>query len=680
MENLNFLKNVRFIQSEIEQILNQPKGYLTISVGKKIYEFLFYISPVPKDGIIDINEKYISLGDENYYKFLNKILSDSDRDSWYKSVGDIAYNPTLIDTFRNNNYKEYESSVAVDLFNDTFFQFITENTIRGRLHRISHGNEQYIQYNLHIHYKNKIILDIHVNQELVLPNNIYAIIGKNGVGKSFLLRQLASAFLKDNKPMKEELVNDGELVLDQEDGSEINNLLFISYSPFDHVGSVLKNSNTKFIGLSNRFYSTSYFSVKENFDNFLFEQLKNKLATESLATQDDGVFLKSDFFKDFNLKDLKYSYLNAQIMGDIMNSRYRCSDENDVIWEFINGLTFSQQYQLYKGFVSYNRQYQENDDKLKEDVVFHQKHLNQIIHDIRYDTNLYDIFISICTESPEVLNILTSLESSFENEECRVIGSENSVLKDIQYKYEEIIDSEIEKIIFKLIYSELDEKLELQIAYLMKTLIDRNNIDRKNLLINVLDNFEKEEYLYTFIEYISKINDSSFENFVRFAKKLSSGQKIVLTSLMEVSLFFDEKSVLLIDEPELFLHPSLLKSYIRSLSIILKELNGFSILTTHTPLTLQEIPNNCIYEMYRKKDDFELKSVDYKTFGENISELMKNVYGVYLADTGYSNLIDNIFNRGIINSMTDEEKKELEEAMGREAMVKYKLLMSKKQQ
>ena len=81
----------------------------------------------------------------------------------------------------------------------------------------------------------------------------------------------------------------------------------------------------------------------------------------------------------------------------------------------------------------------------------------------------------------------------------------------------------------------------------------------------------------------------------------------------------------------------------------------------------------------RKKDDFELKSVDYKTFGENISELMKNVYGVYLADTGYSNLIDNIFNKGIINSMTDEEKKELEEAMGREAMIKYKLLMSKRQ-
>ncbi len=677
MENFNFLKNVRFIQREIEQILNQPKGYLTITDDKKEYEFLFYIYPVPKDGIIDINGKYISLGDENYYKFLNKILSDSERDSWYKIVGDIAYNPTLIDTFRNDNYKEYKSSIAVDLFNDNFFQFITENTIRGRLHRISHGKEQYINYNLHIRNKNKNILDIQVNQELVLPNNIYAIIGKNGAGKSFLLRQIASALLRDNKPIKEELVNDDELFIVQEDDSGINNLLFISYSPFDHVGSVSKNSNTKFIGLSNRFYSTSYFAVKENFDNFLFEQLKNKLETES--SLDDGIFLKSKFFRDFDLKDLKFSCFNAQIMESIMDSRYRYSDEGEVIWKFINSLTFSQQYQLFKGFVEYNKQYQEIDDKLKEDVIFHQKHLNQIIHDIRYDTNLYEIFMSVCTENPKAFNMIMSLESSFENEECRVIGSENSVLEDIKYRYEEIIESEIEKIIFKLIYSDLGEKLELQIAYLMKILINRNNIDRKNLLINVLDNFEKEKFLYTFIEYISKRTDSSFENFVRFAKKLSSGQKIVLISLMEVSLFFDEKSVLLIDEPELFLHPSLLKSYIRSLSIILKELNGFSILTTHTPLTLQEIPNNCIYEMYRKKDDFELKSVDYKTFGENISELMKNVYGVYLADTGYSNLIDNIFNKGIINSMTDEEKNELEEAMGREAMIKYKLLMSKRQ-
>lgn len=678
MENFNFLKNVRFIQRETEQILNQPKGYLIITVDKKEYEFLFYIYPVPKDGIIDIKGKYISLGDENYYKFLNKILSDSDRDSWYKSVGDIAYNPTLIDTFRNNNYKKYEPSIALDLFNDNFFQFITENTIRGRLHRISHGKEQYIKYNLHIRYKNKNILDIQVNQELVLPNNIYAIIGKNGVGKSFLLRQIASALLRDNKPIKEELVNDDELFIDQEDDSGINNLLFISYSPFDHVGSVSKNFNTKFIGLGNKFYSTSYFAVKENFEKFLFEQLKNKLETEPLP--DDGRFLKSEFFRDFDLKDLKLSCFHAQTMGSIMDSRYRYSDEGDVIWEFINGLTFSQQYQLYKGFVEYNKKYQEIEDELKEDVIFHQKHLNQIIHDIRYDTNLYEIFMAVCTENPKALNIIMSLQSSFENEECRVSGSENSVLEDIKHNYEKIIESDIEKIIFKIIYSDLGEKLELQIAYLMKTLINRNNIDRKNLLINVLDNFEKEEYLYTFIEHISEINDSSFENFVSFAKKLSSGQKIVLMSLMEISLFFDEKSVLLIDEPELFLHPSLLKSYIRSLSIILKELNGFSILTTHTPLTLQEIPNNCVYEMYRKKDNFELKSVDYKTFGENISELMKNVYGVYLADTGYSNLIDNIFNEGIINSMTDEEKKELEEAMGREAMIKYKLLMSKRQQ
>ena len=48
MENFNFLKNVRFIQREIEQILNQPKGYLTITVDKKEYEFLFYITQFQK--------------------------------------------------------------------------------------------------------------------------------------------------------------------------------------------------------------------------------------------------------------------------------------------------------------------------------------------------------------------------------------------------------------------------------------------------------------------------------------------------------------------------------------------------------------------------------------------------------------------------------------------------------
>ncbi|HFI0518759.1 TPA: AAA family ATPase, partial [Streptococcus suis] len=193
-----------------------------------------------------------------------------------------------------------------------------------------------------------------------------------------------------------------------------------------------------------------------------------------------------------------------------------------------------------------------------------------------------------------------------------------------------------------------------------------------------LDYFEEEGYLYQFKEYIiSNPRHPSFDKFVNYAKELSSGQKIVLTSLMEISLFFDEQSMLLIDEPELFLHPSLLKSYIRALSMILKELNGFSVLTTHNPLTIQEIPHSCVYEMCKEKNKYKLQRVEYRTFGENVSELMKNVYGIYLENTGYNQLINQFFIERKFFDIDAKEKEEMLNLLGREALIKFNLLERK---
>ncbi|HFI0829322.1 TPA: hypothetical protein ACGOX1_001175, partial [Streptococcus suis] len=60
--NLEFFKNnIKFSQREIEKMLNQPKGFLTIIDNNEKQKFMFYIFPVPEDGEIDFNRRYISL-------------------------------------------------------------------------------------------------------------------------------------------------------------------------------------------------------------------------------------------------------------------------------------------------------------------------------------------------------------------------------------------------------------------------------------------------------------------------------------------------------------------------------------------------------------------------------------------------------------------------------------------
>ncbi|HFI0518773.1 TPA: hypothetical protein ACGOXH_002091, partial [Streptococcus suis] len=131
--------------------------------------------------------------------------------------------------------EERELIASGDILKDTFFQFITEVTVRGRLHRLSHGKEQYLKYNLSISSKSERLLEIKVNQESILPNNIYAIIGKNGTGKTSFLKQLAYVFLENDESVQGRLKNKCELTLNQESLHTVNNLLYISYSPFDKV-------------------------------------------------------------------------------------------------------------------------------------------------------------------------------------------------------------------------------------------------------------------------------------------------------------------------------------------------------------------------------------------------------------------------------------------------------------
>ena len=50
-----------------------------------------------------------------------------------------------------------------------------------------------------------------------------------------------------------------------------------------------------------------------------------------------------------------------------------------------------------------------------------------------------------------------------------------------------------------------------------------------------------------------------------------------------------EKTLILLDEPEMYLHPPLLASYMKVISLILNKKNGVAIIATHSPIVMQEL-------------------------------------------------------------------------------------------
>ena len=72
---------------------------------------------------------------------------------------------------------------------------------------------------------------------------------------------------------------------------------------------------------------------------------------------------------------------------------------------------------------------------------------------------------------------------------------------------------------------------------------------------------------------------------------LSTGYKIVLHVIVSSVAHTTSKSLILFDEPEMHLPPPLIAALMKSMRIVLEEKNAFAVVSTHSPVVLQETLN-----------------------------------------------------------------------------------------
>ena len=122
-------------------------------------------------------------------------------------------------------------------------------------------------------------------------------------------------------------------------------------------------------------------------------------------------------------------------------------------------------------------------------------------------------------------------------------------------------------------------------------------------------------------------------------KKLSSGHKIVLLTITRLVETLEERSLILIDEPESHLHPPLLSTFIRVLSDLLINRNGVSIIATHSPVVLQEVPKECIWKLRRIGAEAKVDRLEIESFGENVGILTQEIFGLEVTDSGFHKIL-----------------------------------------
>ncbi|UOZ08828.1 AAA family ATPase [Amycolatopsis sp. WQ 127309] len=120
---------------------------------------------------------------------------------------------------------------------------------------------------------------------------------------------------------------------------------------------------------------------------------------------------------------------------------------------------------------------------------------------------------------------------------------------------------------------------------------------------------------------------------------LSTGHKIVLNIIAQVIGHAEPGSLVLIDEPESHLHPSLLAALIRALNVILTRLESYSIIATHSPVVLQEIPRRYVRVLQRFGSATQVVTPSAETFGENVGYLTTNVFDLDSTQTDYHSVL-----------------------------------------
>lgn len=121
--------------------------------------------------------------------------------------------------------------------------------------------------------------------------------------------------------------------------------------------------------------------------------------------------------------------------------------------------------------------------------------------------------------------------------------------------------------------------------------------------------------------------------------KLSSGHKIVLLTITRLVETVEERTLVLLDEPEAHLHPPLLSAFVRTLSDLLTDRNGVAIIATHSPVVVQEVPSNCVWKIRRAGREVVIERPDIQTFGENVGILTREIFGLEVTDSGFHQLL-----------------------------------------
>lgn len=178
----------------------------------------------------------------------------------------------------------------------------------------------------------------------------------------------------------------------------------------------------------------------------------------------------------------------------------------------------------------------------------------------------------------------------------------------------EVISSAVD---FDCIGFEIVREVDWQPSYSNKI------VDKKYYMI-----VDKDDFLNEINRYDEQIN---LERGIVFFKdnkviELSSGQQIFAQLISSIIGSIREDTILLLDEPELYLHPNLEVKLIDMLQTILKTYKSYAVIATHSSIFVREVAKNHITVLKKIGNRVHISKPPFETFGGDLERINSYVF------------------------------------------------------
>lgn len=130
-------------------------------------------------------------------------------------------------------------------------------------------------------------------------------------------------------------------------------------------------------------------------------------------------------------------------------------------------------------------------------------------------------------------------------------------------------------------------------------------------------------------QLVYSVNNEFTDSLLR---TLSSGQLHEFLLISSICANIHLSSLIVIDEPEVHLHPRYIVRFMSILGNILQKFESYAIIATHSPLIIREIPRDSVYIVSDVNGEVSgeriplIGTANFNTFGEDVSKLYFEIF------------------------------------------------------